>query len=1351
MNKSAKYRVLGRLALLAGLGLLGLFINFFPLKLFPHLSLLFGSALVVALAARLGPGAGGMVGAIAGSKMLWLQPHLFPFSIPLMAGEGLWVGYFSRRRGWRPLFASITYWLVFGCWVVAALHVFVQKTTLLTTSLLTLRFAFNAVINALIAELLLIVVAYVNYRRGKSEEGFRVGLASTVGMVMVLAIGFTAIFGVAAIAKTEAAKANDKARLKSLAEAVEARRALNTRVAGTYRSMAYMADLMRVQRIQLSDTSRLNSMLEVLKDQQDELGGVCVADAAGRTVAISDHWQVAGKGSVRTDHSDKPYYRNLVQTKQAVFSGVFKPSEDGVQTAAIAFPIMKDKNTLEGFILGWYKPEIFAELARRFSQEEPGLDVTIFDSEGLVVADSRNSGESPAVGRRFEDSLGAIVSTRDVEGSRILSNDAWSLEPRIDTWERSRSRVVAWSVNDDLRWTVIVSRPMLPIEQDLARHNLQLLEALLGLVLLSLFVSNAVGNRLARPLLELESYALRLAAGDLSTRPSASFVITHEANLLRTAFSKMADELERSSREQRAMTRNAEVAAGEAHARATHVAALNELGKELSLTFDLPSICRAAHRYIKTQVEASGFLISLYSETEQLIKPAFIWGDGKEFDITVLPTVPLGSGAHSQCIRTKSPVLVEDIGANRTYKTQHFFGTEEDPRTPESVVYLPLISFDKVVGTLQVQGYSRAQFQTEDIERLMAVASQIAVSMSNAMLFEQIREAKTEWEKTFDSMSDGVFLFDENGTLIRANHAGADMEGMDIRSLIGKRCCEFLASEGDHECVIEASIKHGRRINREIVTVLNSRTLQLTIEPVDTQGRVHGSICVARDITELRRAEEEARVQREFAAQLVESAQEAIFTFNVYGRVTWSNQRFCAMTGYTADDAQSFDVRSLVHADDLPGVEECVARVFQGANESYQARFLGVNGDTRWFETTLTPVTSQDEITSVLAVTRDVTDERIASEQLERANKLAAVGQLAAGVAHDFNNLLVPILGRAQLLKRQLSDPSARRGLEVIEKAALDGAATVRRLQNFSRRHSEDKMEPVEVDDLLRDVVELTRTRWRDDALARGIKYEISLSFGEGSMVMASASELREVFTNIIINALDAMPDGGRLTIKSQTEEPSVRVSISDTGGGMPESVRKHIFEPFFSTKGHAGNGLGLAVSYGIIERHSGSIKVDSASGLGSTFTITLPLTLSRQSEEAALAPANETRARILVVDDEELVRLTLVDILESMGHEVISVESGREGLLRLSTSEVDLVLTDLSMPEMDGWTFAGHIRERFPQVKTVLVTGYGATMDLQGEMTKLVDAVVGKPYEYDEVAMVIERLVNDELPCAVS
>jgi CheY-like chemotaxis protein len=131
--------------------------------------------------------------------------------------------------------------------------------------------------------------------------------------------------------------------------------------------------------------------------------------------------------------------------------------------------------------------------------------------------------------------------------------------------------------------------------------------------------------------------------------------------------------------------------------------------------------------------------------------------------------------------------------------------------------------------------------------------------------------------------------------------------------------------------------------------------------------------------------------------------------------------------------------------------------------------------------------------------------------------------------------------------------------------------------------------------------------------------------------------------------------------------------------------------------------------------------------------------------------PANETRARILVVDDEELVRMTLVDILESMGHEVISVESGREGLLRLSTSEVDLVLTDLSMPEMDGWTFAGHIRERFPRVKTVLVTGYGATMDLEGELTKLVDAVVGKPYEYNEVAMVIERLVNDELPCAAS
>jgi CheY-like chemotaxis protein len=287
-------------------------------------------------------------------------------------------------------------------------------------------------------------------------------------------------------------------------------------------------------------------------------------------------------------------------------------------------------------------------------------------------------------------------------------------------------------------------------------------------------------------------------------------------------------------------------------------------------------------------------------------------------------------------------------------------------------------------------------------------------------------------------------------------------------------------------------------------------------------------------------------------------------------------------------------------------------------------------------------------------------------------------------------------------------------------------------------------MEPVDIDELMRDVVELTRTRWRDDAMSRGIKYEISLNFGEGSIVIGSPSELREVFTNIVINALDAMPDGGRLSLRSHIEGERARLTFSDTGIGMTEDVISRIFEPFFSTKGHAGTGLGLAVSYGIIERHSGTIEVSSTPGAGTTFNIFLPLTT------AGVAPAHVpqpqirlSKVRILVVDDEEMVRQTLVDILDSLGYEVVGAEGGSAGLKHLNERAADIVMTDLSMPEMDGWTFARHIKAGHPDTPVVLVTGYGASIDLNGERAGLIDEVICKPYDFNEIAQIVERLAG--------
>lgn len=805
--------------------------------------------------------------------------------------------------------------------------------------------------------------------------------------------------------------------------------------------------------------------------------------------------------------------------------------------------------------------------------------------------------------------------------------------------------------------------------------------------------------------------------------------------------------LESARLQQRALTNAAEMGTRQAEERAQHVAALNSLWRDLSSNFDLRSICRAARCYIQTQVNVANISISLYDNTEQYFTYAYSWTEGAEIDPTTLAPLQLNAGPHSLCLQTKQPVLADEAG-NVLLKEAQLPSGDEQNGLP-CVLYLPLIAFDNVVGIFEARNCRVDDYSEEAIERLMLVASQIAISLSNAHLFDQLAHAKIKWERTFDSMSEGIFVFGQTGRLMRVNRAGAAMEGVVIKSLIGRRCCEILPSFVEHKCLVSESLNSGQRVIHEIESRRNKRPLLITVEPLNIEGEMSGVVCIVRDLTDLRRAEAEARAQKEFTSRLVEFAQEAIYTFDRVGHTTWFNHRICEMTGYSSEAIHSCNMGILVHPDDLSEANRRSARALHGEHSVFEGRYIRRDGEVRWFRATYSPVKAQEEIGGVLVVARDVTDERLAAEQMERSNKLAAVGQLAAGVAHDFNNLLAAILGRAQLLKRHARTEMMQHGLEVIETAALDGAATVHRLQNFARRSANETVESISIDDILHDVVELTRTRWRDDAQAKGIEYRVNLKCGASVMVEGSPSELREVFTNLIINALDAMPHGGSLSIQSKAVGTQVSLCFADTGAGMTSEVRQHIFEPFFSTKGHAGIGLGLAVSYGIVERHGGTIEAESVAGRGTTFTITLPIAQTRarlepEAEKVALMPI-----KALVIDDEEIVRTTLALSLEELGHEVEQVASGREGLQLLKTKRFDVVLTDLSMPEMDGWTVARHVRAAWPETKVLLITGYGATIELSGEAAQLVDAIICKPFDLNELSATLAHAMQRSLVLA--
>ncbi len=370
-----------------------------------------------------------------------------------------------------------------------------------------------------------------------------------------------------------------------------------------------------------------------------------------------------------------------------------------------------------------------------------------------------------------------------------------------------------------------------------------------------------------------------------------------------------------------------------------------------------------------------------------------------------------------------------------------------------------------------------------------------------------------------------------------------------------------------------------------------------------------------------------------------------------------------------------------------------------GQAQTYEMRYFSGDGKLRYARVDNSPLVVEGRTTGVLGIARDITEQKEERERAARADKLRALGQLASGVAHDFNNSLAAILGRAQLLRRQTQDEALVRNVEIIQTAAEDAAATVRRIQTFARKSPAKEFEILDVCSLLNDAIEITRTRWENEARLRGLDYQVTLDAEGGQHTFGSASELREVFVNLIVNAVDAMPEGGRLSISCAREGTRLQLRFADTGTGMPEDVRQKIFDPFFTTKGAQGTGLGLSVSYSIIERHEGLISVSSELGGGTVFTIDLPAVSSQSESDEPTAELIEVPSlSILVVDDEPSVRETLADMLEVMGHRVLLAESGQNALQALAETDCDLVFTDLAMPEMDGWETSREIRKRWPR-----------------------------------------------------
>jgi GAF domain-containing protein len=650
--------------------------------------------------------------------------------------------------------------------------------------------------------------------------------------------------------------------------------------------------------------------------------------------------------------------------------------------------------------------------------------------------------------------------------------------------------------------------------------------------------------------------------------------------------------------------------------------------------------------------------------------------------------------AHAQAIQTRRPVIVPDATASDLIPREWTDAFEH-----KSYMAVPLIRQDTVIGVMSLDYRERVTpFEPWQVDLAMAIGSQLALTIENTRLYSEAQERLGETATLLAVarvLSQPAPAVEVMRRLARevAHAFGADMVGV------------YLLDEQKEALIAEA----GYHVPKHLLHLFRTRPFVLDRFPVVREAWSSGRAFWSPDVKNDPRIDPDTFAGVDPHAVLFAPTMVRGEPVGALFLVWWGTGR----------QFQPGEIRL------IEGVAVQVGLAMENAELARQTQ--------QKLEETARLLEERARAHAELAAAQD---------QLVRTEKLRAMGEMASGVAHDFNNVLAAVLGRAQLLLRQLSDPTLRQWVEVIERSALDGARTVRRLQDFTRTRRDHPAVPVDLNEVVRQTLEATEPTWRQETRSRGIEIEVSTNLaGALPKVSGDPAELREGLTNVILNALDAMPRGGKLTLATSVADGHVEIAVTDTGIGIPRSLRHKIFDPFFTTKGPQGTGLGLSMTYGILARHGGRITVESEEGCGSTFRLIVPAAVLAHEppEPPKPSPAAATSLRVLVVDDEERVAAVLGDMLAAGGHRVAVAHSGHEAIERFAAERFDLVLTDLAMPEMSGWDVARAIKDRSPAVRVVLVSGFGVEVSPEDLRAHGVDLVLAKPLKFEDIESALD------------
>ena len=519
----------------------------------------------------------------------------------------------------------------------------------------------------------------------------------------------------------------------------------------------------------------------------------------------------------------------------------------------------------------------------------------------------------------------------------------------------------------------------------------------------------------------------------------------------------------------------------------------------------------------------------------------------------------------------------------------------------------------------------------------------------------------------------------------------------------------------------------------------------VTVVNCDNEQKLLRGVMV--DITDRKIAEDKIRK----LSRAVEYSQVTVVITDVNGNIEYANPRFSQLTGYSSEEVIGEKPSVLKSGKTSPEVYKELWRTIKNGND-WRGEFCNrkKNGEIYWESAAISPVKNdKGVITSFIAVKEDITERKKMEEALIQSEKLKSIGTITSGVAHEFNNILAIISAKIQLLQMDYeADKELTDELCSIMKATDDGEEISRNMLKFTITESGTKeLEPYGINDIINQSIQFTKPRWKNQSLAKGINYHFDTEgMNSKSSILCNPTAIREVFINIIHNALDAMPKGGNLLISTWDDKDTVFVKISDTGEGMTEEVKKRVFDPFFTTRLAVGTGLGMSTVYGIVARHDGKIEIGSERGKGTTLTLEFAITLQTSIPNKNYEQNQETiikGLRFMVVDDDEDICKFMNRFFSRRGNKVKTVNNGADAIKLIKREEFDIVLCDMVMPGVCGSDVVlaiGNNTEKRPIIG--IMTGWCEDYLSLDETDMEVDFVIKKPFKLSELTQRINEVI---------